>query len=42
VTVEEYERLMALAPESPPDIPPRPGAYRFTGVTEHRRQYAGG
>jgi hydroxymethylglutaryl-CoA synthase len=42
VTVEEYERLMALAPEAPPEIAPRPGAYRFTGVSDHRRQYAGG
>ena len=42
VTVEEYERLMALAPESPPDVPPRPGAFRFTGVKDHRREYAAG
>ena len=42
VTVEEYERLMALPPESPPDTPPAPGAFRFTGVSEHRRQYAAG
>jgi hydroxymethylglutaryl-CoA synthase len=42
VTVEEYERLMAIPPETPPDIAPRPGAFRFTGVKEYRRQYAAG
>jgi len=42
VTVDEYERLMALAPEAPPDIAPRPGTYRFTGVKDHRREYAAG
>ena len=42
VTVEEYERLMALAPEAPPDIAPAPGGFRFTGVSDHRRQYASG
>src|SRR5262249_28654594 len=42
VTLEEYERLMALPPEAPPDIAARPGAYRFTGVKDHRRQYAAG
>jgi len=42
VTVEEYERLMALAPEAPPDIAPRSGTYRFTGVKDHRREYAAG
>ena len=42
VTVEEYERLMALAPEAPPEIAPRPGVYRFTGISDHRRLYAGG
>ncbi len=42
VTVEEYERMMALAPERPPEIPPAPGGFRFTGMHEHRRQYAAG
>ena len=42
ITVEEYERLMALAPEAPPDIAPRSGTYRFTGVKDHRREYAAG
>jgi len=42
VTVEEYERLMAIPPEAPPDIAPRPGGFRFTGVQDHRRQYAAG
>ena len=42
VTVEEYERLMALPPETPPDIPPPPGGFRFVGVNHHRREYAAG
>ena len=42
VTVEEYERLMAIAPESPPDIPPPPGGFRFVGVNHQRREYAAG
>ncbi|HET9035518.1 MAG TPA: hydroxymethylglutaryl-CoA synthase, partial [Myxococcaceae bacterium] len=42
VTVEEYERLMALSPEAPPDISPKVGTFRFTGVTDHRREYAAG
>ncbi|MFT3696238.1 MAG: hydroxymethylglutaryl-CoA synthase family protein [Kofleriaceae bacterium] len=36
IGIQEYERIMALTvPESP-----RPGAFAFTGVEEHRRQYA--
>jgi len=42
VDVAEYERLMALPPEEPPQISPGPGAFRFSGVTEFRRQYAAG
>jgi len=42
VTVEEYERLMALPPEAPPEVAPTPGTFRFTGVSEFRRQYATG
>ena len=42
VTVEEYERLMGLPPDAPPDIAPAPGQFRFTGIQEHRRQYAAG
>jgi hydroxymethylglutaryl-CoA synthase len=38
VDVAEYERLMALPPEQPPQITPAPGAFRFRGVTEFRRQ----
>jgi hydroxymethylglutaryl-CoA synthase len=41
ITVAEYERIMALAPATPPDEAPPPGGFRFTGVAEHRRQYAG-
>jgi hydroxymethylglutaryl-CoA synthase len=40
ITAEEYERIMALT--TPLDQAPRPGSFRFTGVAEHRRQYARG
>jgi hydroxymethylglutaryl-CoA synthase len=42
VTVEEYEHLMDISPHAPPDIPPPPGGFRYTGMHEHRRQYAAG
>ena len=42
VDVAEYERLMALPPEQPPQIAPSSGGFRFSGVTEFRRQYAAG
>ena len=29
-------------PTTPPDIPPAPGGFRFTGMSQHRRQYAAG
>jgi hydroxymethylglutaryl-CoA synthase len=38
ISIAEYERIMALT--TPLDAAPRPGAFRFTGVVEHRRQYA--
>lgn len=40
ISVAEYERIMALA--APLDDKPAPGTFRFTGVTEHRRQYTAG
>ena len=40
ISVEEYERIMALT--SPLGQPPAPGGFRFTGIDEHRRQYARG
>ena len=39
ISIAEYESIMALT--SPLGLPPHPGAFRFTGVVEHRRQYAG-
>lgn len=39
VSIAEYERVMALPPSAPAHEPPPPGAFRFTGVAEHRRQY---
>jgi hydroxymethylglutaryl-CoA synthase len=37
ITVEEYEQIMAMT--APIAELPAPGAFRFTGVDEHRRQY---
>jgi hydroxymethylglutaryl-CoA synthase len=39
ITIDEYHRIMALAPGAPLGEPPVPGEFRFTGVEEHRRQY---
>jgi hydroxymethylglutaryl-CoA synthase len=36
ITIHEYERIMAL---TTPLDGARPGAFRFSGVVEHRRQY---
>jgi hydroxymethylglutaryl-CoA synthase len=41
ITIDDYERVMALAPSAPPREPPPPDGFRFTGVQHHRRQYAG-
>ncbi len=40
VTIGEYEAIMALT--QPLDVQPAPGGFRFTGVVDHRRQYARG
>jgi hydroxymethylglutaryl-CoA synthase len=37
ITVAEYEAIMAMT--APSAELPLPGAFRFTGVEEHRRQY---
>lgn len=42
ISVEEYERIMALAPSEPLTTSAAPGAFRFTGSVEHRRQYVAG
>ena len=39
ITIPEYESIMAMT--SPLGAAPHPGAFRFTGVVDHRRQYAG-
>jgi hydroxymethylglutaryl-CoA synthase len=38
ISIADYERIMAL--QAPLDLPPAPGGFRFSGVVEHRRQYA--
>lgn len=40
ITIEEYERIMAMT--APLEGAPRPGSFRFTGVVDHKRQYACG
>jgi hydroxymethylglutaryl-CoA synthase len=37
ITIHEYERIMAST--APLDAASRPGAFRFSGVVDHRRQY---
>lgn len=41
ISIDEYYRIMALAPGAPLGEPPIAGGFRFTGVEEHRRQYVG-
>jgi hydroxymethylglutaryl-CoA synthase len=38
ISIAEYERIMALT--APVELAPRAGGFRFTGVVDHRRQYA--
>lgn len=40
ISVGDYEAIMAMAPTAPmPATMGRPGTFRFTGVTNHQRQY---
>jgi hydroxymethylglutaryl-CoA synthase len=41
ITVEEYERIMAMSPSAPLREPAPADGFRFTGVHHHRRQYEG-
>ena len=41
ISIDEYHRIMALAPGAPLGEPPVPGGFRFTGVEDHRRRYVG-
>ena len=40
VSVEEYERLMALPPGQPEPPASAPGVFRLVEIAEHRRRYA--
>jgi len=40
ITFADYERIMAL--NAPLEQSPAPGSFRFSGVVQHRRQYASG
>lgn len=42
ISVEEYERIMALPPTSPLPATGTGDGFRFTGVESHRRQYTRG
>ena len=42
ITMEEYEQVMEMNASAPPQTQPKPGAFRFTGITEHRRNYVAG
>lgn len=39
IDIREYERIMNLAPNAPPDDPAPPGGFRFAGFVDHRRTY---
>lgn len=41
ISIDEYHRIMALGPGAPLGEPPVPGGFRFTGVEDDRRRYAG-
>jgi hydroxymethylglutaryl-CoA synthase len=41
ISVIDYERIMALPPSAPMDGAATSAGFRFLGVTDHRRQYAG-
>jgi hydroxymethylglutaryl-CoA synthase len=42
IGVEEYERVLSLAPDRPLGTPPPEGAFRYAGTTDFRRSYVGG
>jgi hydroxymethylglutaryl-CoA synthase len=42
ITIEEYEQVMEMNAAQPPEATARAGAFRFTGITEHRRTYVQG
>lgn len=41
ISIDEYHRIMALAPGAPLGEPPLPGGFRFVGVEGHQRRYVG-
>ena len=42
VDMAEYETVMNMAYDAPPDVAPRAGAFRFVGMKDHRRGYVKG
>ncbi len=42
VTMEEYEQVMNMGATTPPEATPVKGAFRFTGISEHKRNYVQG
>ncbi len=42
VSIEEYERLMKLAPDAPEPVAPAPGTFRLQEIRDHRRVYVEG
>jgi hydroxymethylglutaryl-CoA synthase len=41
ISIDEYHRIMALAPGAPLGEPPVPGGFRFVGVEANQRRYVG-
>ncbi|MBC7795175.1 MAG: hydroxymethylglutaryl-CoA synthase family protein, partial [Clostridia bacterium] len=42
IDMTEYEAVMNMPYDAPPDVKPRTGTFRFTGMQDHRRCYAEG
>ncbi|MGO8970253.1 MAG: hydroxymethylglutaryl-CoA synthase family protein [Myxococcaceae bacterium] len=42
IGIEEYTRILELAPDRPLGTPPPPGAFRYAGTVDLRRRYARG
>jgi hydroxymethylglutaryl-CoA synthase len=42
IDMDAYEAIMNMDPKAPPATQPKPGSFRFTGMVDHKRQYAAG
>jgi hydroxymethylglutaryl-CoA synthase len=42
IDMQEYETIMKMDPHTPPRTQAKAGAFRFTGMVDHKRQYSAG